>query len=84
MEDLKGQIYRVRTVLQANQLITKTKVIVGYLVQTYTNPQGIRISIEKLDDVMISIPNKQEDIKYNIVKLLIGKEIDAYVKRIKM
>ena len=61
-EDLEGLIYGVRTGSQVNQFVTTTKSIVNYAGQTYTNPQYIRINIEKLEYLMLRIPKKQEDI----------------------
>ena len=55
IEDLKMSIYESGTRYQANQFITTTKVITSYTVRTCTDPQYIRIAIEKLDDVILRI-----------------------------
>ena len=81
MEDLKGQIYDVGTSSQANYFVTMTKDIDIYAGWKCTDPQEIRIAIDKLDEVMSRIPKKQEGFKNDICTLLLWNDLDAYVKR---
>ena len=55
--------------------------IASYEGRTCTDPQDIRIAIKNIEYVKTSTPLKQEDIGGNITKLLVGKELDMYVKR---
>ena len=80
-EDLKGCIYEVGTISQADQLITTTKTIKIYAGWNYTNPQKIRTVFGNLDDVTFIIPEKQECVNNDISTLLLGKELDTYTKR---
>ena len=57
IEDLKGHIYDVGTVSQADQFIATTKVLASYSGRKCSNPQDIWITIERQKDVIISIPN---------------------------
>ena len=84
MEDLKGYIYGDRTGSQANQFITTTKAITSYGGCMWTNPQDIRIDIEKLEDATIIVLVKQVDIDEDVAKLLLIKFLDALVNRKKL
>ena len=57
------------------------KVIMSYVGCTCINPQYISIAIKNLEDAIIRIPIKQEDIYEDISKILLGKDLDVYVKR---
>ena len=48
---------------------------------TCTNLQDTRITIEKLDDVTLSITEKRHGIDEDISNILIGKDLDAYVHK---
>ena len=80
-EDLKGHIYDVGTGPQADQFTAMTKVLTSYAGRECSDPQDIRITIERQKDVMIPIPTSRPDIDAEVAKLLLGKDIDAYVKR---
>ena len=80
-EYLKGSIYDFGTISQSNRFITTTKSIARYVGRTCIYPKHIRISIKNLEYATISIPAKQEDIDEDIDKILLGKELDVYVKR---
>ena len=80
-EDLKCHIYNVVTGSQAYQLTATTKALAIYAGQKCSDPQDIWIAIERQKDVVIPIPTSRPDIDMEVAKLLLGKEIDAYVKR---
>ena len=80
-EDLKGHIYDVGTISQADQFTATTKALGSYSGRKCTDPQDIIISIERPKDVVIPIPHKRTDIKVDVAKILPGKYIDGYVKR---
>ena len=80
-ENLKSHIYDMGTGSQTNQFITNTKALDSYYGRKCTNPQDIRISIERQKYVVVPIPSTSTDIDEDVVKLLLGKEINAYVKR---
>lgn len=84
MKDLKGYIYGDRTGSQANQFITTTKAITSYGGCMWTNPQDIRIDIEKLEDATIIFLVKQVDIDEDFAKLLLIKFLEALVNRKKL
>ena len=67
---------------QADQFTATTKALAGYARRKCVDPQDIQISIERQMDVLIPIPTSRTDIDGEVAKLLLGKEIDAYVKRI--
>ena len=46
-----------------------------------TYPQHIRVDIEKLEDVTLRIPEKQEDTDEDILNILPRKDLYAYTKR---
>ena len=79
-EDLKGHIYDVGTIPQADQFNATTKALESYSRRKCSYPQDIRITIERQKDVAIPIPTSRTDIYMEVAKLLLGKEIDAYVK----
>ena len=83
-EDLKGSIYEIGNFFQAFKLVTTTKVVVSYADRTCTDPQDIRIDIEKLEDVTLVIPLKQDDIYEYIVNILIRKDLVTYVNIIQL
>lgn len=83
-EELKGSIYDVWTGSQPNQFILTTEAITSYAERKRTNPQDISIAIKNLEDATISIPIKNKDIDEDITKILLGKELDAFVKRKQM
>ena len=56
------------------------KAIVSYAVRKCTDPEDIRIAIDKLDEVTLSISKKQEGVNDYIEMLLIRKYLDVYVK----
>ena len=64
-----------------DQFITTTNAISRYAGQTCTDPQYTRIDIDKLDDVMLRIPDNQEDVDDDVSNLLIGKYMDTYINR---
>ena len=80
-ENPKGLIKDVRTSSQVDPLVTTTKSITSYEGCTCTDPQDIRISIEKLEYLTLSIPVKQEYIHEDIAKILLDKELYAYINR---
>ena len=75
-EYIKGSIYDIRTIYQADQCITTYKAIAGYAGWTCTDPQYISIAIEKIEDVVPSIPEKKEYINNNIANLILSKDLD--------
>ena len=79
-ENLKGHIYDVGTGYQADQFTATTKVLVSYVGHKCTNPKDNRISIKHQKDVIFPIPATITDIDEDVAKLLLGKDIDAYVK----
>ena len=81
VEVLKGQIYDVGTGSQADQFTATTKSLASYSGRMFSNPQDIRIAIECQKDVAIRIPTSRKDIYVEVENLLLGKEIDVYVKR---
>ena len=56
IEDLKVHIYDVGTVSQADQFTTTTKALASYARRKCSDPQDIRIAIERQKDVSIPIP----------------------------
>ena len=80
-EDLKGHIYNVGTGSQADQFTATTKALLSYSGRKCSNPQDIRIAIERQKDVSIPTINSRTDIDGEVVKLLLRKETDTYVKR---
>ena len=80
-EDLKGHIYDVGTGSQADHLTATTKALASNAGRECSDPQDIRIAIERQKDVVIPIPTSRPDIDMEVAKLLLGKEMDAYVKR---
>ena len=79
IEDLKGHIYDVGTESQADQFTATTKALASYSRRKCADPQDIRIAIEQ-KDVSITIPTTGTDIYEEVTNLLLGKEIDVYVK----
>ena len=67
---------------QADQFTATTKALANYAGQKCANPQDIWIAIEGQKDVSIPILTKRTDIDEEVSKLLLGKEIDTYVKHI--
>ena len=61
-EDLKGQIYNVGTVSQADQFTATTKALASYSGRKCSDPQDIWIAIERQKDVAIPIPTSRTDI----------------------
>ena len=55
-EDLKGNIYDVGTGSQADQFTATTKALASYAGRKCSDPQDIRIAIERQKDVAIPIP----------------------------
>ena len=80
-EELKCHIYDVGTGSQADQFNTTNKALASYAGRKCANPQDIRIKIECQKDVSIPIPTTITDIDEEVEKLLLGKDIDTYVKR---
>ena len=80
-EDLKGHIYNVGTGSQAEQFTATTKALASYAGQKFSDPQDIRIVIERQKDVVILIPTSRLNIEAEVAKLLLGKEIGAYAKQ---
>ena len=68
------------TEYQADQFTATTKALASYAGRKCTNPQDIRIIIEHQKDVIIGIPTTRTDIEKEVANLLLGKEIDTYVK----
>ena len=66
---------------QADQFTATNKALASYDGRKCSVTQDIRISIERQKDVSIPIPTTRTDIDEELAKLLLGKEIDAYVKR---
>ena len=79
-EDLKGHIYDVGMGYQADQFTSTTMALASFAGRKCSNYQDIRISIECHKDVVIPIPVSITDIDLEVVKFLLGEEIDAYVK----
>ena len=80
-EDLKGNIYDVGTGSQAEQFTATNKALASYAGLKCSDPQYIRIAIERQKDGVIPIPTSRPDIDAEVANLLLGKEIDAYVNR---
>ena len=82
-EDLKGHIYDVGMESQANQFTATTKALASDAGRKCYDPQEIRIAIECQKDVSIPIPipTPRIDIDREVAKLLLGKDIDTYLKR---
>ena len=80
-ENLKDHIYNVGTGSQADQFTDTTKALASYAGRKCSDPQDTRIAIESQKDVVIPIPTSRPDIDEEVAKLLLGKDIDAYVKR---
>ena len=76
-EDLKGHIYNMRTGSQADQFTATTKALASYSGRKCSDPQDIRIAIERQKDVMIPISTSRLDIEEEVAKLLLGREMDA-------
>ena len=66
---------------QAYQFTAITKALAGYSRRKFSDPQDIRIAIERQKDVAIPIPTSIMDVNMEVANLLLIKEIDAYVKR---
>ena len=81
-EDLKDHIYDVITGSQADQFTTTTRALASYARRKCSNTQDILITVERQKDVAIPIPTSITDIDMEVAKLLLGKKIGAYVKRI--
>ena len=69
------------TVSQANQFTSTTKALVSYAGRKCADPQDVRIAIERQKEVSMPIPTTRTDINEEVENILLGKEIDAYVKR---
>ena len=80
-EDLKGHIYDMGTEYQADQFTATTKALDSYAERKCSDPQDIRITIERQKDVVIQIPTSRLYIEAEVAKLLLRKDIDGYVKR---
>ena len=80
-EDLKGHIYDVGTGSQVDQFNASTKALASYAGRKCSDPQYIRIAIERQKDVALPIPNSRTDINEEVKNLLLGQDIDDYVKR---
>ena len=72
-EELKGSIYDVGTGSQADMFITTTKAIASYAGCTCTDPQDIRVAIQKLEDTVIAVPQKEEDIADDVATIILSK-----------
>ena len=66
---------------QADQLTATTKALASYAGRKCSDPQSIRIVTERHNDVVIPIPTSILDINAEVAKLLLGKDIDACIKR---
>ena len=66
---------------QADQFTATTKALASYAGRKCSYPQDIRIEIERQKDVVIPTPTSRSDTEADVAKPLLGKEIDAYVKR---
>ena len=79
-EDLKGHIYDVGTGSQSDQFTATTKALTSYAGRKCSDPQDIWITIERQKDLLIPIPTSITYINGEVLKLLLGKDVDAYVK----
>ena len=61
-EDIKGHIYNVGTRSQADQFTATTKALANYAWRKCSDPQDIRITIDRQKDVVIPIPTSRSDI----------------------
>ena len=66
---------------QADQFTATTKALVSYSGRKCADPSDTQIAIECQKDVSIPIPTTRTDINEEVAKLLLGKEIGAYVKQ---
>ena len=66
---------------QADQFNATNKALASYAGRKCANPQNIRIVIERQKDVSIPIPTTIMHIDKEVENLLLGKDIDMYVKR---
>ena len=66
---------------QADQFTATNKALASYAGRKCVNTQDIRITIERQKDASIPIPTTRTDIDEEVSKLLLGKEINAYIKR---
>jgi hypothetical protein len=80
-EDLKGQIYDCADIRQGNQYSRTTKEISEYVGRTFKSGMDTKLSIEKLQLVVIPMPSNPplESTRINI--RIWEKRIDDYVKR---
>ena len=69
-------------VSQAYQFTATIEALERYSGRKFTNTQDIRIAIERQKYVTIPIPTTRTDIDEEVENILLGKEIDAYAKRI--
>ena len=65
----------------ADQFTVTNKALARYSRRKSSDPQDIQIAIEHQKDVVIPIPTSISDINAEVAKLILGKEIDAYVNR---
>ena len=79
-EDLKYHIYEVGTVYQSGHFTATTKALMSYAGRRCTYTKDIRISIGIQKDVVIIIPFTRTNINVDVVNILLGKDIGAYVK----
>ena len=70
-EELKGHIYDVGTVSQADQFTATTKALASYAGRKCSDPQDIRIAIERQKDDVIPIPTSISYIESEVAKLLL-------------
>ena len=66
---------------QADQVTATTKALSRYAGRKCSDPQDIRIVIVLQKDVVIPIPTSVLDIEAEVAKILLGKDIDACIKR---
>ena len=79
-EDHKGHICNVGTGPQTDQFTATTKVLTSYSGRKCANPQDILISIERQKDVLIPVPTTRANIDAEVANILLGNDIDVYVK----
>ena len=72
-EYLKGHIYDVGKVSQADQFTATTKALASYAGRKFSDTQDIRIAIERQKDVTIPIPTPRMDIDMEVANIFLGK-----------
>ena len=78
-EYLKGHIYNVGTGSLSDQFTATTKALAIYSSWKCDDPQDIQIAIDRRKEISIPIPTTKTNIKEEVAKLLLGKEIYTYV-----